>query len=232
MARRADDRRPMLPRSSALAALAQRPHPRRRPDADADARVSADRAAARDGPVLAVSHRGGVALRRARAGLVLEQLLLRRAHRHAFRRADPLDLRHATCRTTRSTPFRSQHFVAPACVIDCSAQAAADPDYLLTVDAVLEWETTHGRIPAGAWVLMRTDWSKRTRPRGLPELRRDRPAHARPEPRRCTSWSSSATCSASAPRRSAPTPARATTCARRTRATTSCTAPAATACSA
>ena len=56
------------------------------------------------------------------------------------------------------------HFVAPAVVIDCSAQAAADPDHLLTVDAVLEWEKTHGRIPAGSWVLMRTDWSKRSDP--------------------------------------------------------------------
>ena len=27
----------------------------------------------------------------------------------------------------------AQHFVAPACVIDCSAQSAADPDYLMTV---------------------------------------------------------------------------------------------------
>jgi len=56
------------------------------------------------------------------------------------------------------------HFVAPAVVIDCSAQATADPDHLLTVDAVLEWETTHGRIAAGSWVLMRTDWSKRMDP--------------------------------------------------------------------
>ena len=56
------------------------------------------------------------------------------------------------------------HFVAPAVVIDRSAQAAADPDHLLTVDAVLAWEQTHGRIPEGAWVLMRTDWSKRTDP--------------------------------------------------------------------
>ena len=76
-----------------VAGAGQRPHPRRRPDADADARVPADRAAARDGPVLAVPHRGDLALRRARPGLVLEQLLLRRAHRHALRRADPLDLR-------------------------------------------------------------------------------------------------------------------------------------------
>ncbi len=56
------------------------------------------------------------------------------------------------------------HFVAPAVVIDCSAQAAADADHLLTVDAVLAWEQTHGRIVAGSWVLMRTDWSKRSDP--------------------------------------------------------------------
>ena len=53
------------------------------------------------------------------------------------------------------------HFVAPAVVIDCSAQAAVDADHLLTVAAVLEWEKTHGRIPPVSWVLMRTDWSKR-----------------------------------------------------------------------
>lgn len=55
----------------------------------------------------------------------------------------------------------AQHFMAPACVIDCSAQAAADPDYLLTVADLEAFERRHGRIPAGAWVLMRTDWSKR-----------------------------------------------------------------------
>ena len=54
-----------------------------------------------------------------------------------------------------------QHFVAPACVIDCSAQAEADPDYLLTVADIEAFEAAHGRIPAGAWVLMRTDWSRR-----------------------------------------------------------------------
>jgi len=58
----------------------------------------------------------------------------------------------------------AQHFVAPACVIDCSAQATADADYLLTVDDIERWEALHGRIPRGAWLLMRTDWSKRTDP--------------------------------------------------------------------
>jgi isatin hydrolase len=54
-----------------------------------------------------------------------------------------------------------RNFVAPACVIDCSAETAKNPDFLLTVEAVKKWEETHGAIPAGAWVLMRTDWYKR-----------------------------------------------------------------------
>ncbi|MDB5859691.1 MAG: cyclase [Ramlibacter sp.] len=57
-----------------------------------------------------------------------------------------------------------QQLVAPAVVIDCSAQAQANPDYLLTVADIEAFEARHGRIPAGAWVLMRTDWSQRTDP--------------------------------------------------------------------
>jgi kynurenine formamidase len=57
-----------------------------------------------------------------------------------------------------------EHFIAPACVIDCNKEANADADFLLTVAHLKAWEKRHGRIPAGAWVLMRTDWSKRTDP--------------------------------------------------------------------
>ena len=57
-----------------------------------------------------------------------------------------------------------ERFIAPACVIDCSAQANADADFLLTAGHVAAWEKSHGRIPAGSWVLMRTDWSKRSDP--------------------------------------------------------------------
>jgi kynurenine formamidase len=57
-----------------------------------------------------------------------------------------------------------RHFVAPACVVDCSEQANADPDYLLTVGDIERFEAAHGRIPEGAWFLMRTDWSKRRDP--------------------------------------------------------------------
>lgn len=53
------------------------------------------------------------------------------------------------------------NFVGAACVIDASTEVAADPDWLLTVGFIEAWEAKHGRIPEGAWVLFRTDWSKR-----------------------------------------------------------------------
>jgi kynurenine formamidase len=55
----------------------------------------------------------------------------------------------------------AQNFIAPVCVIDCSVQSAENPDFILTVDAIKAWEATHGEIPAGNWVFLRTDWSKR-----------------------------------------------------------------------
>jgi kynurenine formamidase len=55
-----------------------------------------------------------------------------------------------------------ERLIGPVCVIDCSAGAAADDDFELTPEAIRAWEAAHGPIPAGAWVLMRTDWSKRS----------------------------------------------------------------------
>jgi len=55
-----------------------------------------------------------------------------------------------------------QQFVAPAVVIDISRKAAENPDYLLTVEDIEVWEREHGRIPPRSWVLLRTDWSKRS----------------------------------------------------------------------
>ena len=51
--------------------------------------------------------------------------------------------------------------IAPAVVIDVTAQAARDPDYRLTPADVEAFEARHGRIPAGAIVLLRTGWSTR-----------------------------------------------------------------------
>jgi kynurenine formamidase len=53
-------------------------------------------------------------------------------------------------------------FVGPACVIDVTDAVDHNPDFLLMPEHVTAWEATHGRIPAGAWVLLRTGWSKRT----------------------------------------------------------------------
>lgn len=64
--------------------------------------------------------------------------------------------------TTETIP--AERLVAPACVLDCSADAAADADFVLTPAWIERWEAAHGRIPSGAWVLMRTDWSKRSGP--------------------------------------------------------------------
>ena len=58
--------------------------------------------------------------------------------------------------------LKPETLVAPACVVDCSKDAAQNGDYLLTVAVLEAWEATHGRIPAGHWVLFRTDWSKRS----------------------------------------------------------------------
>jgi kynurenine formamidase len=51
--------------------------------------------------------------------------------------------------------------IAPAVVIDISARVRADRDYQLTVADLAAFEARHGRVPRGAIVLLRTDWSKR-----------------------------------------------------------------------
>jgi len=66
-------------------------------------------------------------------------------------------------------------FVGPACVIDVSADVAANADFLLTPGRIDAWEEQHGRIPAGAWVLLRTDWSRRQGAEAFLNVREDGP---------------------------------------------------------
>lgn len=61
--------------------------------------------------------------------------------------------------TTDTIPARQ--FVGTACVIDVSKEVVHYEDFLLTREHVQAWEGEHGKIPAGAWLLLRTDWSKR-----------------------------------------------------------------------
>ena len=62
--------------------------------------------------------------------------------------------------TTDTIP--AENFIAPACVIDCSREATANADFILTTAVIEAWEAKHGKIPANHWVFLRTDWSKRS----------------------------------------------------------------------
>jgi len=53
------------------------------------------------------------------------------------------------------------HLVAPAAVIDLSAEVAHDPDFLLEVEHIQAWEHDHGPLPEGGWLLYRTGWDAR-----------------------------------------------------------------------
>jgi len=68
-----------------------------------------------------------------------------------------------------------QKFIGPACVIDVSDRVRENNDFLVTVDVIKAWESKHRGIPQGAWVLIRTDWSKRTGAERFLNIRDDGP---------------------------------------------------------
>lgn len=55
----------------------------------------------------------------------------------------------------------AKQLFGPAAVLDVRAEGAKDADYQLPAARVEEWEGQHGRIPAGAIVLLRTGWAAR-----------------------------------------------------------------------
>jgi kynurenine formamidase len=73
--------------------------------------------------------------------------------------------------TTDQIPV--ERLVGPACVIDVTAQCAADRDYEIRVEDLIAFEREHGAIPAGAIVLLRTGfgsfWPDRERYMGTAE---------------------------------------------------------------
>ena len=75
--------------------------------------------------------------------------------------------------TTDSIPPRQ--FVGPTCVIDVTADAAKNEDYLLDVAGLERWEAVNGRVPRGAWVLLRTGWSGRSMAEAFLNVRADGP---------------------------------------------------------
>jgi kynurenine formamidase len=59
-----------------------------------------------------------------------------------------------------SVPAR--RLIGPAVVLDFSDRVAENPDFLLEVEHVREWESTHGPLPEGGWLLYRTGWDARS----------------------------------------------------------------------
>ena len=60
-----------------------------------------------------------------------------------------------------------QNLVAPVNVIDCSAEVAKNPDFLLSAEMVKAWEAKHGAINPGEWVVLRSDWDTRSHDEAL-----------------------------------------------------------------
>ena len=51
--------------------------------------------------------------------------------------------------------------ILPLVVIDVHDKVKDNPDYILLVDDIIAWEDRYGKVPIGAFVALRTDWSKR-----------------------------------------------------------------------
>lgn len=52
--------------------------------------------------------------------------------------------------------------VGPAVVADFTAEANADPDFLLEPAHLDKWVAEHGPLPGGSWLLFRTGWGVRS----------------------------------------------------------------------
>ena len=60
-----------------------------------------------------------------------------------------------------SEQYGVQNMAFPLCVIDITGKVAEDVHYAVTADDIRAWEAQYGPIPDGAFVALRTDWSKR-----------------------------------------------------------------------
>ena len=60
-----------------------------------------------------------------------------------------------------SEAFGAENGVFPLCVIDITKKVAEDAHYAVTAQDIKDYEAQYGPIPDGAFVALRTDWSKR-----------------------------------------------------------------------
>lgn len=52
----------------------------------------------------------------------------------------------------------ANRLIGPAVMLDFSSEVAEDPGFLIEVDHIKAWESEHGALPAGGWLLVRTGW--------------------------------------------------------------------------
>jgi len=126
--------------------------------------------------------------RRARAGVVLEQLSPAAAHRHALPTRRSTGYRQGSA-NTQSDSIPPERFIGPAFVIDCSKQAAKDS---ASADQALPSRLGKSAMSAFAprsWVLMRPT-GRRKAPTRSPTRTTTRPASHTPGTRhRCRTLS-------------------------------------------
>ncbi|OZE08119.1 cyclase [Rhodococcus sp. 05-2255-3B1] len=61
-----------------------------------------------------------------------------------------------------------EDLIAPLVVVDISARAASDPEAVVTIGDIAQWEREHGRIPDRALVVMHSGWQNRLAERAAP----------------------------------------------------------------
>ncbi|WP_028932726.1 cyclase family protein [Pseudonocardia spinosispora] len=54
-----------------------------------------------------------------------------------------------------------RNLIGPVAVLDASDRVVDDPDFLLQIDDVRAWESEHGPLPDGGWLIFRTGWDTR-----------------------------------------------------------------------
>ena len=54
-----------------------------------------------------------------------------------------------------------KQLVGPAVAVDKSAECAENPDFLLEMAHLEQWQQEHGPLPAAGWLLYRTGWDSR-----------------------------------------------------------------------
>jgi len=68
---------------------------------------------------------------------------------------------HFVLNGTTVEQIPNESLFGPAIVFDVRSAAAEDMDYELPADRVNQWESAHGRVPAGAIALLRSGWASR-----------------------------------------------------------------------